>query len=260
MNHAISTELQFFLISIIWGTIILLAYDVLRILRRIIKHSSIILAIEDIIFWIVTSVFIFAMMYTLNNGIIRGFSIMGVSIGMVLYHYLLSELVVGIITKLIQLLLTPFNLAIKMVKRCFHFVLLRGKKIVNFITRRLKKHSKSFKMKINVRRQALDVKRKKKLEEKALAKKKKDEIILAKQKAKADLREKKGKNRSSVAKNKSDKRKNSETTSRAQQNLTSENRLTVDKSIRPEPRRVAKLVFESTKGNKVGQHRRSDLK
>lgn len=257
MNHAISTELQFFFISILWGAIILLAYDVLRIIRRIIKHNSFVLAIQDILFWAFTSVFIFAMIYTENNGIIRGFSVMGVTIGMVLYHYIFSDIIVGSITKLIQILLTPFNLAINMVKRFFRFVLLKVKKVANFIIRRLKKHSKSFKMKINVRRQASEEKRKKKQEQKAIERKKKDELIQAKRIAKEKQREKEGKSKKASSKKKSDQRSAARPDTGLGTANSEGNRLIVDKRSGAEPRRVVELVLDSTTGNRVGKNTRT---
>jgi hypothetical protein len=63
MNHAISVELQFFLISVLWGSILLLIYDLFRIFRRLVKHDTFFVALEDLIFWVAASLFIFAMMY-----------------------------------------------------------------------------------------------------------------------------------------------------------------------------------------------------
>lgn len=183
MNHAITIELQFFLISILWGGILLLAYDVLRILRRLIKHGSILIAFEDLIFWILASIFIFAMMYRENNGIIRGFSILGMAIGMVLYHNILSDLVVAWITKLIHTLLRPFMFAYKRVKKFVLFLAAKGRRLIKFLWKQLKKYRKSVTIVLNKRKQAALVKKQKRLAEKEIEDKKKQEKKLAKQKA-----------------------------------------------------------------------------
>lgn len=179
MNKAITIELQFFLISILSGAIVLSVYDVLRILRRVIKHNSIFIAIEDLIFWVVSSVFIFAMMYRQNNGIIRGFSVMGMAIGMILYHYILSELFVNLVTKLMNALLSPIRFVMRQVKRLLHYITFRGKKLINFLQLRLKKLSKLVTMKLGVKRNKRDEKRalrlKKKTEEQEIKRKKKAE-------------------------------------------------------------------------------------
>lgn len=174
MNHAITVELQFFLLSILWGAIILLAYDLLRIVRRLIKHGSFFLAIEDILFWVMASVFIFAMIYRENNGIIRGFTIMGMTIGMVLYHYIISEHLVYIITKLIRTLFKPFSIAFKYIKKFFLFIGKKVKKAFLLFLLRLKKISKSVKITINSKKQAkADKHNKKKLEKNKKAEEKK---------------------------------------------------------------------------------------
>jgi spore cortex biosynthesis protein YabQ len=160
MNHEITVELQFFCWSIIWGAIILISYDVLRIIRRLINHNSFILAVEDLIFWVATSVFIFAMMYRENNGIIRGFAVMGMGIGMFLYHYILSELLVKLITSFIHTLFRPFAIALRQVKRFIGFVVSKGKKGIKYLLFQLKKLRKSVRITLSARKQKKAVKRK----------------------------------------------------------------------------------------------------
>ena len=173
MNHAITMELQFFLISILWGAIVLLAYDGFRIIRRIIRHNGFFLAIEDLIFWMIAGLFIFSMIYRENNGVIRGFSVMGMAIGMVLYHYILSDFLVSFITKIIRALLRPFRFIIKKIKQLLRFLTSIGKRMVNFLFRRLKKCNQSVRIKLNNRKQKHNAKKKKRRSKKALKKKKK---------------------------------------------------------------------------------------
>ncbi|HHV11797.1 MAG TPA: hypothetical protein GXX75_16100 [Clostridiales bacterium] len=146
MNEEIMLQLRFFAISILWGAIVLLTYDGFRILRRLKRHGNIMVAIEDILFWIAAGLFIFAMIYQVNDGIIRGFCVMGMAIGMVLYHFTLSELLVKWITKLIQLLLKPIGIAIGAIRKVAGFVLGKIKKAVKFIIIQLKKKKKSIKI------------------------------------------------------------------------------------------------------------------
>lgn len=153
MNPAITTELQFFLLSILWGGILLLAYDVLRIFRRLVKHGVIFVAVEDLIFWVIASLFLFIMIFQNNNGIIRGFSIMGMLIGMVLYHFSISEWLVKKLTQLIRLLFSPVKAGIRQIKRFFRFLHRSGKKGINNLLFRLKKVSKSVKITLKTRKQ-----------------------------------------------------------------------------------------------------------
>lgn len=175
MNPAITIELQFFLISILCGGIILLIYDVLRIIRRLVRHDSFFVAVEDLFFWVATSLFIFAMMYKQNNGIIRGFSIMGMLIGMILYHSIISETLVSIITKFIRILLQPLVLVFRFVKRVILRIAKIGKMGIIYLLNQLKKWRKSVRITLNNKRlkKAEDYKLKKK--QKNQTKKEKDE-------------------------------------------------------------------------------------
>ena len=146
MNEEIIMQLQFFAISILWGGIVLLTYDVLRIFRRLKKHGNIMIAIEDILFWIAVSIFIFAMIYQVNDGIIRGFCVMGMAIGMVIYHFIVSEFLVKMITKLFRLLLKPFEIVIGAIKKVSGFIGARCNKAVKFTKSQLKKPKKSVKI------------------------------------------------------------------------------------------------------------------
>lgn len=167
MNEAITVELQFFLISILWGAVILLVYDILRIFRRLIPHNGLFLALEDLIFWVLSSVFIFAMIYTMNNGTIRGFSVMGMGIGMILYHFIFSELIVIWITKALLLLLSPIRFVLSRIKRVFRFIGAKIKKVSDSVLSRLKKSVKSVRIALNAKRRKRAEKRSKRREKKA---------------------------------------------------------------------------------------------
>lgn len=167
MNEAISVELQFFLISILWGVLIILAYDILRIFRRLIPHNAFVLAIEDIVFWVLASLFIFAMIYTMNNGTIRGFSVMGMGIGMTLYYFIFSELFVKWMTKAFLLLLRPIYILISSIKRVLKFVVSKLKKAYDKFYFQLKKFVKSVKITLNKKRELHNAKRTRRLDLKA---------------------------------------------------------------------------------------------
>jgi len=115
--EGINLELRLFLASVIWGMILVVSYDCLRIFRRVIKHNKIWVGSEDVLYWIISGILIFKMMYQMNDGAIRGFAIVGMVIGMVLYHYSISEWVVR-----------NFSLGIT---KCIG----AGKKVIKFITK-----------------------------------------------------------------------------------------------------------------------------
>jgi spore cortex biosynthesis protein YabQ len=78
MILSIGFQLRLFLLMIITGFVIGFVYDILRIIRRIIKHGKFIANIQDIIYWVIVTIFVFYIIFTYNNGEIRFYSILGV--------------------------------------------------------------------------------------------------------------------------------------------------------------------------------------
>ena len=50
MNPELAVELHFFAFCILWGGLVLLAYDFLRVIRRLIKHGNLLLALRILFF------------------------------------------------------------------------------------------------------------------------------------------------------------------------------------------------------------------
>lgn len=94
MSAEIWKELVFLGRFLVLGVAITFLYDILRIFRRVIRHGSFLLSLEDLLFWTGCSAGIFYMLYQENNGTIRWFAIMGATVGMLLYKATLSRLFV----------------------------------------------------------------------------------------------------------------------------------------------------------------------
>jgi len=164
MNEAIAIEMRFFAISILWGCLILVIYDLLRIFRNIIRHNKIAIGIEDILYWILCGVLIFKMMYKHYNGIIRAFSILGMFIGMLIYQNNFSEFIVtsistllkkiiGIIFRLLSILLRPLiwvkNLYCEIIGKRVRKIMQKQKKTLGFAIKSLKNIFKSSKISLS---------------------------------------------------------------------------------------------------------------
>lgn len=133
MSEMIVSEAHFYLSSFLWGMALVAMYDVLRIFRRIIIHKKLWTAVEDFIFWIVAACLVFRMIYTYNNGIIRFPGMVILFLGMLLYHYAVSNPFVNFLNKRVIL---PIKKFIRMI----HRVLKKGqKKVKLFLTRKKKK-------------------------------------------------------------------------------------------------------------------------
>ncbi len=160
MSSTVEFQAHFFMVSVLWGSFIVVIYDVLRIIRRIIKHSNFLIALEDILFWVVSSIIIFVMLYEQNDGSIRGFAILGMVLGMILYNLTLSRLlvkylsmsinfIIKIIINIISFLLKPLKLLIKTLTKFGKIIFKKLKKIGKFVFKGLKKVKKTVKMVIS---------------------------------------------------------------------------------------------------------------
>ena len=90
VSAEILKETDVLLAAFLTGILLLLVYDFLRVLRRIIPHKMWVVGTEDLIFWVGSAAALFAMLYRENSGYIRGFVIGGVLVGMFFYNLIFS--------------------------------------------------------------------------------------------------------------------------------------------------------------------------
>ena len=77
----IAAELKVFLSAFFSGIFLSSLYMALGMLRKLWKHSLLIINLEDIIYWSVTCGYLFVQIYHTNNGIIRSYYVLGVVFG-----------------------------------------------------------------------------------------------------------------------------------------------------------------------------------
>ena len=108
LSEPISHELNFLIYSLFLGCIITFLYDNFRILRRIIKHNTLLISIEDFVFWVIVTYCIFSLQYYANNGMFRWFCILGAFIGMSIYKLTLGRIYVNYMSKILIFLIKCF--------------------------------------------------------------------------------------------------------------------------------------------------------
>ena len=131
-----------FVIFILNGFLIGILFDIFRILRKSFKTKDIVTYIEDILFWIITGIFLLYSVFRFNNGEIRLYMFIAILIGVLLYMLILSSYIIKINVKIItsvkNLLQKTFNVFFKPFKKLFD-------KIRLMITNLFKKNQKSIK-------------------------------------------------------------------------------------------------------------------
>lgn len=91
MVSSVYKEWELLLQTIKMGIKLAFIYDGIRILRILISHKNIIISLEDLFFWIYATWIIFQLQLEKSEGVLRGFSILGMILGMFLYNKILGE-------------------------------------------------------------------------------------------------------------------------------------------------------------------------
>ena len=157
MSQNIIEEITFLLHSILLGIIITFVYDGFLILRRLIRHSILLISLEDMIFWIACAIGVFYMLYEENNGILRWFAVFGATIGMIVYKKTISTLIVNVMSTIIQYI---FKILFKMFRIFIRPIAFIGKKtgsILGKIRRKLVRIGKYVKNKLTGRLKLLRI-------------------------------------------------------------------------------------------------------
>ena len=99
--------------------------------------------IEDFFYWLVCTGVVFVMLYRENDGMVRGFALLGMAVGTVLYYLLLSRYVVSLHVFLLKSVLQLLH---KVFGVLFAPVIRLGKKVGRFLKKELKKLVRAVKM------------------------------------------------------------------------------------------------------------------
>ena len=121
---------QLFGLAVLLGAGLLFLYDLLRICRRILRHRTVGIAVEDIIFWLFCALGMFGFMYRYNEGVIRGFLVFGAAVGMILYSIFISRLVVRCGTAVFRRILHVLHRIFGRISRPFRILGASAKKKV----------------------------------------------------------------------------------------------------------------------------------
>lgn len=88
-----------FLLTGLAGFAFGLVYDGFRIFRKMLHHNPILTAIEDVLFWVLSTLLLFTLLVHINFGQVRFFTLLGVALGIILYLCTLSRIILPFGTK-----------------------------------------------------------------------------------------------------------------------------------------------------------------
>ena len=109
MAEFIVEELYVFLVMIAIGAAMSATYDVLRIIRRAVRHSVVVTSCEDVLYWIIWAFSAYRIFLFINDGCFRVYMIAGILIGALGYYMIAGRFIVpfmgGIIRKIKEIVI-----------------------------------------------------------------------------------------------------------------------------------------------------------
>lgn len=132
MEQETIRQLYLFCIFMLNGIVIGILFDIFRILRRTFKTPNWITYIEDILFWVITGIFLIYTIFIFNNGEIRNFIFLGLIAGGSIYLLFVSKY-------FIKINVTILTFIKKIIYRIAKIIFFPISKIIFLITKVLKK-------------------------------------------------------------------------------------------------------------------------
>jgi len=151
MILSMSEQTVLFLTTVAAGVVMGFVYDLFRIIRKSFPHNSLMVQFEDIIYWAAVSFLMFYFMLHRNYGEIRFFSIVGAALGMIIYFFTFSVLIMKVagavidvvqrvLLAVLRILLWPFKVLLRLLLWIF-------KPPIRWLGRKFRKQTQFVKLK-----------------------------------------------------------------------------------------------------------------
>ena len=95
-------EIELTGISLLAGAWLMMCYDLLRMLRILVRHKNLWVGLEDFFYWIYAGVTAFLLLYRENDGRLRAYVIAGIFVGMVIYDRFFSRIYLKLLKKAVE--------------------------------------------------------------------------------------------------------------------------------------------------------------
>lgn len=158
-------QVYLFIVYLLCGIAIGIFFDIFRVLRRSFKTPDLVTYIEDVIFGVLTGVFLIIMLFVLNNGELRFYIFIAITLGLAIYFLTISKFFIKInvkilttikksILKILSIIFYPINMLLNFLKKHVLQVVLKPFRILTinvkgFCINNLKKAKNSKKIQKN---------------------------------------------------------------------------------------------------------------
>ena len=128
-----------FITAVAIGLSVGFAYDILRIIRLIVKHKPWAVNLEDGLFWTAAVFYSFTAILVKNNGEMRFFIILGIGLGTAVYFSMPSLLIMGCAERIVSTVKRAFNALLRPAVKICRFIFTPAVKLNFFLKIRMKK-------------------------------------------------------------------------------------------------------------------------
>ncbi len=105
VGELVRSQGYLFLTALLLGAALCFVYDLFRVFRRVVPHNLQAVTLEDFLFWILWTLAVMTMLDAMDRGVVRGFSLGAVFLGMLLYLLCFSRSVIAVLVFLARVIL-----------------------------------------------------------------------------------------------------------------------------------------------------------
>lgn len=99
----IDVQINMFYISVLYGLVMGMTYDFIRIIRRLIRHNNFFIGLEDMAYWTIWAFITIDGIHIYNSGELRSYVFLGVLIGFLIYRYTIGWVVTKILPHILYI-------------------------------------------------------------------------------------------------------------------------------------------------------------
>lgn len=92
-SPVIRSEMILFFLAVLHGILLELWYAVLRGLRRAVPHAGAVVSVEDFFYWLAAGFVTFLLLFSVSDGVLRGYAVIAMALGALLGHVTVSPVV-----------------------------------------------------------------------------------------------------------------------------------------------------------------------
>ncbi len=138
-GFGIAEQTRVFILAFGFGFLLGIVYDTLRVIRMLFADTKKLIAVQDIVFSLITFFAVFNFFLVVNKGEFRGFLFLSIAMGFLLYRLSFGAFVIFIFNKIIVL----FKIIIKIFLFPFRIIFRPVKRMAKFFVKKLKKVKKN---------------------------------------------------------------------------------------------------------------------